>query len=493
MAFLLNEDFENFAAHRPLDELNEYGIKKQIDLYSSGGSNILIYNGNGQKAVFDSEVFDPLWKDLDIKEDGRVFYRGKEVNNDPLPFKNNALNTKILFENEKDPFGLRITYGRERGQKVYLSMRMNDVHWVENIDCTMVSDFWREHQDCLTAPFANRCQWWFHTFDYAKPEVYNYHLALVKEYLTRFDPDGFELDWMRTPYYFKPGWEIEKSKILTQFLQDTRKLANDCAARNGHPVEITVRVPAKPDDARRMGFDVPTWVNKQLVDRIVVTSYWGVTDFDIPLELWRQLLGNKVKITAGLEILCRGKATDQIDASNDAAIVFGFASSYYYRGSDDIYLFNHMDASTGMKNMTDFLKVLKNVGDKEKTYRQKRRHIVSYTDHLARAIGTPFASILPLKIGLGNQFIRINLGAMVKNRNAKLVISCENGLPDEIRCGDVICHKTDEQFTERLPGNIKNPVVYSIPDEALKEGDNVFSFVGAEKTLLWCEVDFDEA
>ena len=202
---------------------------------------------------------------------------------------------------------------------------------------------------------------------------------------------------------------------------------------------------------------------------------------------------DEVKITAGMEILCRGKATDQIDASNDAAIVFGFASSYYYRGSDDIYLFNHMDDSTGMKNSTDFLKVLKNVGDKEKTYRQKRRHIVSYTDHLAKAIGTPFAAILPLKLSSMNQFIRINLGAMVKNRNAKLVISCENGLPDEIRCGDVICHKTNEQFTEKLPGNIKDPVVYSIPDEALKEGDNVFSFVGADKTLLCCEVDFEEA
>ena len=73
MAFLLNEDFENFAAHRPLNELNEYGIKKQVDLYSSGGSNILIFNGNGQKAVFDSKVFDPLWKDLDVKEGDNVF------------------------------------------------------------------------------------------------------------------------------------------------------------------------------------------------------------------------------------------------------------------------------------------------------------------------------------------------------------------------------------------------------------------------------------
>ena len=256
MAFLLNEDFENFAANRPLDELSEFGLKKQIDLYSSGGENILIYNGNGQKAVFDSEVFDPLWKDLEIKEDGKVFYRGKEVADSPLPFKSNAHHAMLLHKNVKDPFGMRIAYGRERGQKVYLSMRMNDVHWVENMDCTMVSDFWREHQESLTASYTHPSQWWFHTFDYAKPEVYEYHLALMKEYLTRFDPDGLELDWMRTPYYFQPGWEAENANILTQFIRETKKMAEDCSKRNGHQVAITVRVPSQPDEARRMGFDV---------------------------------------------------------------------------------------------------------------------------------------------------------------------------------------------------------------------------------------------
>ena len=35
-------------------------------------------------------------------------------------------------------------------------------------------------------------------------------------------------------------------------------------------------------------------------------------------------------------------------------------------------------------------------------------------------------------------------------------------------------------------------VVYRIPDEALKEGDNVLSFLGKDNRLLWCEVDFEE-
>jgi hypothetical protein len=148
--------------------------------------------------------------------------------------------------------------------------------------------------------------------------------------------------------------------------------------------------------------------------------------------------------------------------------------------------------STGMRNSKEFQKVLKNLGDKVKTFKQKRRHVVSYTDALAKAIGIPINPVLPLPISPWHKFIRINLGGMVKKRHAKLVISCENGLPEEIRCGKIICEKTDEQFTEKLPGNIKNPVVYHIPDNALKEGDNVFSFIGKDNTLLWCEIDFDE-
>ena len=66
-------------------------------------------------------------------------------------------------------------------------------------------------------------------------------------------------------------------------------------------------------------------------------------------------------------------------------------------------------------------------------------------------------------------------------------------MPEEVRCGKIICEKTEELFADKLPGNIKNPVVYRIPDEALKEGDNVFSFVGKDNRLLWCEIDFDEA
>ena len=92
-----------------------------------------------------------------------------------------------------------------------------------------------------------------------------------------------------------------------------------------------------------------------------------------------------------------------------------------------------------------------------------------------------------------NKFVRLNIGGAVKNKNAKLVIACDNGAPSEVRCGGVICHKTDEKFTGKLPSDVTNPVIYQIPDEGLKEGDNVLSFRGNNNKLVWCEIDLEES
>ena len=489
MPFLLNQDLSDFALGHPGEKLNREELLKQIDLYETGGDCTVILNGNAQKTAYDSAVFESSWNGVDIHDDGKMFYRGKEL---PAPFDRITREVKQLFENVNDLFEVRIAHCRKNGYPIFLSMRMNDVHWVHDFDNVLVSDFWREHQDCLVTDYTDKEPWCYKTFDYAKKEVYDYHLALVREYLTRFDPDGLELDWMRTPYYFKPGWEVENAEILTKFLRDTRKIADECEIRKGHRIELIVRVPSRPEDARRMGFDVPAWGREKLIDRIIPTSYWGVTDFDIPLELWRSILGNDIKITACLEIMCRCTPYDKMDFTNDAAVVFGFASSYYYRGSDDIYLFNHMDetgTATGMKKTDDFRLVLQMLGKRECVEKQKRRHVVTFTDFLARAAGFAMDHILPLTIEGSWKFLRLNLGGSVKGRDAKLVISCENGLPDEIRCGGVICQKTEERFTDQLPGTVKDPVVYSIPDEALKEGDNILSFKGNGQKLLWCEIN----
>ena len=101
---IINEDFENFMASRPMDKMTEAGLKEQIDNYARKQVEMIVFCGNGMRAMFDSHVFEPLWKDMEELPDGRLMYRGVEVTNDPLPVKNNAMNCKRESRNWKHKF-----------------------------------------------------------------------------------------------------------------------------------------------------------------------------------------------------------------------------------------------------------------------------------------------------------------------------------------------------------------------------------------------------
>ena len=71
---------------------------------------------------------------------------------------------------------------------------------------------------------------------------------------------------------------------------------------------LGVRVPAHPDAAAGLGMDGVAWAREGLVDLIVPCPFWSSSDFDIPVELWRERLGeaaDKVTVAPGLEYNAR--------------------------------------------------------------------------------------------------------------------------------------------------------------------------------------------
>ena len=72
---IINEDFENFMASRPMDKMTEAGLKEQIDNYARQQVEMIVFCGNGMRAMFDSHVFEPLWKDMEELPDGRTVVR----------------------------------------------------------------------------------------------------------------------------------------------------------------------------------------------------------------------------------------------------------------------------------------------------------------------------------------------------------------------------------------------------------------------------------
>ena len=132
---------------------------------------------------------------------------------------------------------------RHHGIAPWISIRMNDVHYNDNLDHPFHSPFWRKPElfrDGHPGYFAR-------ALDYAHAEVRDHYLALITETLERYDIAGLELDFMREPYLFSMGREPEGRQILTGWLREIRTLAKAAAKRRGHAVMLGVRVPSSPD------------------------------------------------------------------------------------------------------------------------------------------------------------------------------------------------------------------------------------------------------
>ena len=85
--------------------------------------------------------------------------------------------------------------------------------------------------------------------------------------------------------------------------------------------------------------DAVLWANEGLVDMVVPCPFWTSSDFDIPVELWLERLGEaaeRVTVAPGIEHNSRpwpGAAA----VANDLAALRGFAASAYHRGADSLY------------------------------------------------------------------------------------------------------------------------------------------------------------
>lgn len=250
---------------------------------------------------------------------------------------------------------------------------MNDVHENNNLDHPFHSALWRKPQ------FFRKGHpgYYARALDYAHPEVRNHYRALIDETLERYDVDGLELDFMREPYLFSKGEEVAGSEILTQWLKEIRQLVDEAAARRQHPVKLGVRVPSQPETALGLGLDAPTWAQNGLVDSVVVTPRWSTMHFDIPLAAWRQLLGDRVTLAGGLEVLCRPYPGGPV-RSRDPEYATGAAVAVLSGGGDVVYLFNYFQ--NGRWPDPGYQSLLNAFSSLDKLRKLPRRHAVTYRE-----------------------------------------------------------------------------------------------------------------
>ena len=289
---VINEDNSHFFGTRKPEDMTIEGLHAFVDQYAGSAVTHLFLNPNAMRASFRSRSRDAIWDPVAGKEPVDLWPQ----------------NAKRLFAAGLDPYEVWINRCREKGISPWLSMRMNDVHSVDESDNFMHSSFWREHPQCWRVPHGAASPWVNRAMNYAHAEVREHQMAFVRELLERYDADGLELDWMRFGYHLTPGREREEAAILTEFVRATRALTNDWSTKRGHPILFGVRVPAHPDAAAGLGMDAVAWARAGLVDLIVPCPFWSSSDFDIPVELWRERLGavaDQVTVAPGLEYNAR--------------------------------------------------------------------------------------------------------------------------------------------------------------------------------------------
>jgi hypothetical protein len=386
---LQNEDSTNFFYHHAIPP-GQAGqtIDRYVDVLAGAGVTVLLCNTNGRRTNYRSDVWEAFWDGYDpagpddqpflapIAKDGHVL--SAIAKDDRQAWRKLVGNMLEVHRQGIDYPARVIERCRHDGISPWISLRMNDVHFNANLDHPFHSPLWRKPE-----LFRQGDPGYFaRALDYAHPEVRDHYRALIVETLARYDIDGLELDFMREPYLFSVGKEQEGRTLLTEWLREIRKLADDAAQRRGHEVKLSVRVPSSPEAALGLGFDAPTWAREKLVDVVVVTPRWATLQFDLPLERWRELLGDRVTLAGGLEVLYKpcGEIPPRLVTIEEATAA---AVAVLSGGADAVYLFNYFqDGSPGWP-LPEYQRMLHAFSSLDELSRLPRRHAVTYRDILA--------------------------------------------------------------------------------------------------------------
>ncbi|MFP4029237.1 MAG: hypothetical protein ACLFWL_15730 [Candidatus Brocadiia bacterium] len=493
----LNEDNSHFFHTRGDAPLTEQTVDALVDQYANTNVEHLLFSPNSMCTSYGSEVWEPIWNGYDPEgpDDQPLLASTK-------PETRARARTWIHTAWALDQAGIDvykrwIARSRKHGISPWLSMRMNDIHNVNDRDSYIHSDFWRKNPELWRVQYRFN-QWQDRALDYGRQKVREHVFKLVNELVERYDFDGLELDWMRFGFHFRPGHEGEGVRLLTEFTQRIRDLLGQWEKKRGHHIRLGARVPSRPRSAVGLGMDAVRWARQDLVDWLVVTPFWATIEPDMPVELWRDLLaGTGVELCAGLEVLLRPYPGARPLQTNSLETVRAAALSLLHRGADRIYLFNYMDSETTIDHEEDYRQLVREIGNYETMKTRSRRHVLTYTDTLP--VGEPQAAALPVEVpGDGWHAFRLHIGPKPGGENASVVLAfdTENGDTGEsvsVRLNGELCGNAEPATVEK-PAPSEPAWRYSIPGNAPQPGYNVVEIhARARVRITWMECDIGVA
>ncbi len=247
----------------------------------------------------------------------------------------------------------------------WITVRTNDAHCGDpNVPAFLRPDLFYEEYEAGHL-LGKEYGWYQGAYNFRTSKYPELLLKYIEEVLDKYDIFGFELDFMRFQYCFDFREHPDCHPIMTEFMRKAHKIVEKASERVGHKIQLALRTCRDIDDALVYGFDVETIVKEGLIDLLIIAPNWGATDSDMPIDKWRELIGD-FPLIIGMETLCMQPVFST--SYNSKA----FAASYYAGGADGIYFNNHMDFTT--RNVECW------AIDRESCLKGRREFVVTWND-----------------------------------------------------------------------------------------------------------------
>ena len=171
---------------------------------------------------------------------------------------------------------------RKTGQAPFVSLRMNDAHHVEHVHTRgntkglhSISRFYAENPAYWLGPDPKSMLNW------SISEVRDHMFALIAEQCLNYDLDGFEMDFLRHPNYFRLNETTPRERvgIMTEFVARVRAVLDQGAG--GRRRWLGVRIPCYAAGFAPLGLDVAAWAEAGVDLFNVSPHYFTVQQTDL--------------------------------------------------------------------------------------------------------------------------------------------------------------------------------------------------------------------
>ncbi len=255
-------------------------------------------------------------------------------------------NVRQMLERGEDPQKALVQRGRELGLHVYASVRMNDNHFggaqakdLPTMHHTELTRLRIEHPEWVLG--EETLEWFALSWNMSVPEIREHRFAYIKELCSLYDCDGVELDWQRHAFHLPLDDAYRLRYTLTDLQRALRRMTAKLARERGKPFYVAARVSGSLEMCRRIGYDIPTWIDEGLVDILIPAANAG-TDPSIEVAAFLDLCrGTNIAVYPGFDGGISGEPVGPEGyPTKDRMRTRAVASRYHRAGADGIYVFN---------------------------------------------------------------------------------------------------------------------------------------------------------